>query len=89
MNRDVPEYKSLLDILQDAVNEELEAERFYTAAADLATSDDIRSFLLELADMERDHAVQLGRRLESLQADQTILDGIRASYGEGEDPNPA
>lgn len=88
MSRTVPEYRNLRDILRDAINEELEAQKFYTDAASLATSDDIRTFLLELADMERDHAEQLTRRLDGLQADQAVLDGIRASYGEGEAPAP-
>jgi hypothetical protein len=32
--------------------------------------------------MEKEHALMLARRLDSLRADQTVIDGILSSYDE-------
>jgi rubrerythrin len=84
MKRVIPEYKSLVDILQDAVDKEKDAERYYREAADMAQDDKVKHFLVELAEMEKEHAVRLGQMLEQLRADQTVIDGILSSYGDEE-----
>ena len=85
MKRVIPEYKTLLEVLQDAIDKENDAEAFYREAADLAQSTDIREFLTEMASMEHDHYVMLTRRLEAIRADQRVMDGILSSYGQEEE----
>lgn len=84
MKRVIPEYKSLVDILQDAVDKEKDAERYYREAADMAQDEQVRHFLTELAEMEKEHSVRLAQMLEQLRADQTVIDGIMSSYGDTE-----
>ncbi len=82
MKRVIPAYKSLVDILQDAIDKENDAEQFYTEAAELAQNAEVKEFLLDMAAMEKEHALMLARRLDSLRADQTVIDGILSSYDE-------
>ncbi len=82
MKRVIPAYKTLVDILQDAIDKENDAEQFYTEAAELAQNAEVREFLLDMARMEKEHALMLARRLDSLRADQTVIDGILSSYDE-------
>lgn len=82
MKRVIPAYKTLVDILQDAIDKENDAEQFYTEAAELAQNAEVRDFLLDMAKMEKEHALMLSRRLDSLRADQTVIDGIMSSYDE-------
>ncbi len=80
MKRVIPEYTALLDIIQDAIDKEKDAQAFYLEAADMAQAADVRDFLLEMADMERSHAELLARKLESLKSDQVVMDGILSSF---------
>ena len=82
MKRVIPEYKTLVDILQDAVDKERDAERYYLEAADVAQDEKVKRFLVELAEMEKEHAVRLGQMLDQIRADQTVIDGILSSYGD-------
>lgn len=82
MKRVIPAYKTLVDILQDAIDKENDAEQYYTEAAELAQNAEVREFLLDMANMEKEHALMLARRLDSLRADQTVIDGILSSYDE-------
>lgn len=80
MKRVIPEYTALIDILQDAIDKEVDAKRFYIEAAELAQTTDIRDFLLDMAEMEQGHADMLAQKLESLKSDQTVMDGILSSF---------
>ncbi len=80
MKRVIPEYASLEDILQDAIDKENDARQFYTEAAGLAQAADVRDFLLEMAEMEKGHADMLARKLESLKSDKTVMNGILSSF---------
>ncbi|MCB2206630.1 hypothetical protein KQI65_17955 [bacterium] len=82
MKRVIPEYSSLEDILQDAIDKENDARQFYTEAANLAQAAEVRDFLLEMAEMERGHAEMLARKLESLKSDKTVMDGILSSFND-------
>ena len=82
MKRVIPEYKTLVDILQDAVDKERDAERYYLEAAGVAQDEKVKRFLVELAEMEKEHAVRLGQMLDQIRADQTVIDGILSSYGD-------
>ncbi len=80
MKRVIPEYSSLENILQDAIDKELDAKQFYTEAAELAQAAAVREFLLEMAEMEQGHADMLRRKLESFKSDKTVMDGILSSF---------
>ena len=80
MKRVIPEYTTLIDIIQDAIDKEKDAQAFYLEAADMAVATDVRDFLLEMAEMERNHAELLSRKLEALKSDQVVLDGILSSF---------
>jgi len=80
MKRVIPEYSSLEDILQDAIDKENDARQFYTEAAGLAQAAEVREFLLEMAEMEKGHADMLARKLESVKSDKTVMSGILSSF---------
>lgn len=87
MKRVIPEYTSLEDILQDAIDKEKDAFRFYSEAAAMAQTEDIRVFLLEMAEMEKGHAELLARKLESIKSDMTVMDGILSSFNDEAEPD--
>jgi rubrerythrin len=82
MKRVIPAYKNLVDVLQDAIDKEADAEQFYTEASEMAQTPEVRQFLLELAAMERQHFVMLSEKLEEMKADRQVMDGILSSYDE-------
>ncbi len=82
MKRVIPAYKTLVEVLQDALDKEKDAVSFYREAAEMADEGDIRAFLLQLAEMESEHAGMIQQRLDSLQSDKRVMDGILSSYGE-------
>ncbi len=82
MKRVIPNYQNLLDVLQDAVDKERDAEFFYREASELASDPEIRDFLLNLSRMEAEHHAMLLRRLDMLKADQNAVDGILSSFDE-------
>jgi len=82
MKRVIPEYSSLEDILQDAIDKETDAKQFYTEAANLAQAAEVRDFLLGMAEMEQGHADMLQRKLESVKSDKTVMNGILSSFND-------
>ena len=82
MKQVIPAYKNLVDVLQDAVDKEADAELFYREASELALDPEVKEFLLHLSDMEADHYDQLKAKLETLKANGQVIDGIRSSFGE-------
>ncbi|MBL0176458.1 MAG: hypothetical protein IPP94_14540 [Ignavibacteria bacterium] len=85
MKRVIPAYKTLVEVLQDAIDKESDAEEFYREASEMAQSTDVRVFLLEMAVMEREHFNMLSKKLESIRADQQVMNGILSSFdAEGE-----
>lgn len=87
MKRVIPEYTSLEDIIQDAIDKEKDAFRFYTEAAAMTQTEDVRVFLLEMAAMEKEHAEMLARKLESIKSDMTVMDGILSSFNDEPEPD--
>ena len=85
MKRVIPSYKNLVDILQDAIDQESDASRYYAEAAELAEEPELKKFLEELAQMEDDHYRMLVEHLEKLKADQRVMNGILSSYGDTEE----
>ncbi|MCZ7555402.1 MAG: hypothetical protein M5R41_03230 [Bacteroidia bacterium] len=86
MKRIIPEYTALIDIIQDALDKEKDAQAFYLEAADMAQAAEVRDFLLEMAEMERSHTELLSRKLEALKSNQVVMDGILSSFED--DPRP-
>jgi rubrerythrin len=82
MQKIIPEYMTLVEVLQDAILKESDAEQFYLEASSLSPSTEVRQFLIEMAKMEKEHFDLLSKQLESLKADQHIIDGILSSYDE-------
>ncbi len=65
--------ETLISILEEAIESEIESEEKYRHAAGLATDTRIRDFFLSLAKMEMEHKVQLTAQLEELRAQMTIV----------------
>jgi rubrerythrin len=82
MKQVIPEYKNLVDLFQDAIDKERDAEMFYREAAELAQSTEIRQFLLELSATEHEHFLALSQKLEQVRAEMMAMNGIMASYHE-------
>lgn len=82
MKRVIPSYKNLVDVLQDAIDQEHDASQYYSEAAELAEDPELRKFLKELAVMEEEHQRMLTEKLESMKADQRVMNGILSSYGD-------
>ena len=80
MTPTIPEYRSLVEVLQDAILKENDAEQFYLDAMPLARTDEVREFLIQMAGMENEHSRLLNAKLESLKAEQHSIDGILSSY---------
>ncbi len=78
----IPAYANLIDLFQDAIDKERDAEQFYFEASKLAKSEEIRRFLLELSAVEHEHFLALQQRLEQVKAEQSAMDGILSSYHE-------
>lgn len=66
MKHVIPAYQDLFDVLQDAVDKEKDAERFYREAAERTDDPDISAFLFDLAKMEGQHYILLKEKLEAL-----------------------
>ena len=88
MKRIIPEYRTLVEVLQDAILKENDAEQFYIEAMPLAHTEEVRDFLRKMAEMELDHANLLTGMLESLKAEQHSIDGILSSYEAEETESP-
>ena len=66
MKQVIPAYADIFDVLEDAVDQERDAERFYRQAAERTDDEDIKQFLLDLSAMEAEHYRQLTAKLEML-----------------------
>lgn len=64
---------TLISILEEAIESEVESEEKYLHAADLACDTRIRDFFISLAKMEHDHKEQLTVQLDELRAQMTVL----------------
>ncbi len=65
--------ETIISILEEAVQSEIESEKKYLHAADMSCDTRIRDFFLSLARMEHDHKDQLTSQLEELRAQMTVL----------------
>lgn len=74
MAKDEPEIReTIISILEEAIESEIESEEKYMHAAGLACDTRVRDFFISLAKMEREHKEQLTAQLEELRAQMTIV----------------
>lgn len=74
MSEDESEVRgTIISILEEAIESEVESEEKYLHAANLTCDTRIRDFFLSLAKMEHDHKEQLTAQLQELRAQMTVL----------------
>ncbi|HQT92816.1 MAG TPA: ferritin family protein [Candidatus Kryptobacter bacterium] len=65
--------QTIISILEEAIESEIESEEKYLHAAELACDTRVKDFFLSLAKMEREHKEQLTAQLEELRAQMTVV----------------
>lgn len=65
--------ETLISILEEAIQSEVDSEEKYMHAAGLACDTRVRDFFISLAKMEHDHKVQLTAQLEELRAQMKVV----------------
>lgn len=74
------EFASIEEILTYAMNEEQEAYDYYIEAANRTADPELKTFLIELAEMEIDHYNILKKKREECRANDFCVHGIMASF---------
>ncbi len=72
--------ETLISILEEAIESEIESEKKYLHAAGMTDDTRIKDFFLSLAKMERDHKEQLTGQLEEMRAQMTVLGEINDMF---------
>ncbi len=81
MNCDEKEVKNIMiEILKTAIEREKDSFDYYYSASLKACEPSIQKFLLELAEMEKEHRRLLEERLKQLEAEVSVIEGIRSSF---------
>lgn len=81
MNCKEEEVKNIIiEILKTAIEREKDSFDYYYSASLKACEPSIQKFLLELAEMEREHRKLLEKKLMEIKAITSIRDGIRSSF---------
>ncbi|CUS78961.1 Rubrerythrin [Candidatus Kryptobacter tengchongensis] len=81
MNCEEKEIKNIMiEILKVAIEREKDSFDYYYSASLKACEPSIQKFLLELAEMEKEHRRLLEEKLKELEAEVSILNGIRSSF---------
>ncbi len=65
--------ETILSILEEAIESEIESEEKYLHAAEMACDARVRDFLISLAKMECEHKELLTKQLEELRAQMTVV----------------
>ncbi|MCL4511263.1 MAG: hypothetical protein M1470_09375 [Bacteroidetes bacterium] len=65
--------ETILSILEEAIESEIESEEKYLHAAEIACDTRVRDFLISLAKMEREHKELLTTQLEELRAQMAVV----------------
>jgi rubrerythrin len=76
---------NLIEIFERAIERENDSFNFYVRAARQTTDPAAKNLLLQLADMERGHWLQLEGLLTELRVQTSITDSIISSFNLGED----
>ena len=78
----IPEYKSLEEILREAIEHEQESHDYYLEASERTANPDLRQFLEQLARVELTHKKQLEEALRQVQAQNATLNDLLYAFGE-------
>ncbi|MEN3038939.1 MAG: ferritin family protein, partial [Candidatus Kryptonium sp.] len=68
----------MIEILRIAIEREKDSFDYYYSASLKACEPSVQKFLLELAEMEKEHRRLLEEKLKELESEVSVLDGIRA-----------
>ncbi len=81
MNCDEKEVKNIMiEILKVAIEREKDSFDYYYSASLKACEPSIQKFLLELAEMEKEHRRLLEEKLSQLEAEVSVIESIRSSF---------
>jgi len=75
--------RTIIEVLEHAIERESDSYNYYVHAAKQAENPIVRKFLLQLADMEKGHWLQLEGYLKELKAQTAITDSIISSFNWG------
>jgi rubrerythrin len=78
----IPEFSTIEEILQYAIQEEKDAYDYYMEASERIADPDMKRFLLKLASMEIEHYNTLKEKLEECRANHFCSEGIMSSFSE-------
>jgi rubrerythrin len=78
----IPEFKSLVEILEEAVTHEQESHDFYLEAAKRTQDPDLQRFLRHLAEVELTHKADLEERLEIIRTGQDMVNDLIYAFGD-------
>ena len=78
----IPDYKSLPEILEEAIQHEEESNAFYLAAAERTQNPELQRFLRHLAAVELDHKQQLHEQLEMVRSENAMVNDLLYAFGE-------
>ncbi len=78
----IPAYKSLPEILEEAIRHEEESQAYYLAAAERAGNPDLQRFLRHLAQEELIHKQQLQEQLERVRSENAMVNDLLYAFGE-------
>jgi len=78
----IPEFSSIEEILQFAINEENDAYNYYLEASERITDPKLKQFLIDLAAMEIEHSNMLKEKLKEYKANIFCTDAIISSFTE-------
>ena len=71
--REIPEARTLVQILEEAIAKEHESYEYYADAARHSGKPSVKRMFLSLADMEKGHITELNKQLDHVKA-QMIVD---------------
>jgi rubrerythrin len=78
----IPEFKSLEEILEEAILHEQESHDYYLEAAERTRNADLKRFLQHLAEVELRHKTDLQEKLDMLRNEQALANDLLYSFGE-------
>jgi rubrerythrin len=78
--REIKKYRSVVEILQDAIDKEVDSFDYYYQCAQEVSDRELKDFLLKLAQTEEDHRQQLEEYLREAKAQMEIDEAIMSSF---------
>ena len=78
----IPDFKSLEEILEEAILHEQESHDYYLEAAERTRNADLKRFLQHLAEVELQHKTDLQEKLEMVRNEQALVNDLLYAFGE-------